>query len=471
MTEPLWTAAALADALGTAPSGDARDVTGVSIDTRTLRPGDLFAALKGERDGHDYVAAAFDKGAAAAIVERGRAAEFAGRGTVLPVDDVFAALQALGLAGRARSAARIAAVTGSVGKTGTKEALRIVLSAQAATHASVASYNNHFGVPLTLARMPVDAHFGVFEIGMNNAGEIAPLAAMVRPHVAVITTVEAVHLENLGSLEAIADEKAAIFSGLTSGGTAVINRDNPHYARMRAAAERSPAGRIASFGEHAEADVRMTRVILKPDMSVVEAVVHGVPVTYRLGSPGKHIAMNSLAVLAASEALGADLAVTALAMGDVKPPSGRGERIELGENGSRVTLMDESYNANPASMRAALSILGQVPVGLRGRKVAVMGDMLELGPDAESLHAGVAAAVEEHGIDLVFCCGPLMKHLWNALPREKRGGYAPDSEALAEAVLSGVRPGDAVMVKGSNGSRMARVVSALKARYAASAAA
>ncbi len=471
MTRALWTAAELAEALATTPTGAPHEATGVSIDTRTLAKGDLFVALKGERDGHDFVAAAFEKGAACALVETGRAAEFAPLGTVLPVADTFAALQRLGRAGRARSEARIAAITGSVGKTGTKEALRIVLSAQAQTHASVASYNNHFGVPLTLARMPAEAHFGIFEVGMNNPGEIAPLSAMVQPHVAVITTVEAVHLENLGSLEAIADEKAAIFSGLAPGGTAVVNRDNAHYARMRAIAEKSPAGRIVTFGEHAEADVRMTRVILKPDMSVVEAVVNGTPVTYRLGSPGKHIALNSLAVLAAAEALGADLAIAALSMGDVTPPSGRGERIELGENGSRLTLLDESYNANPASMRAALSILGQVPVGLRGRRIAIMGDMLELGPEAAALHAGVAQAVEENGIDLVFCCGPLMKSLWNALPREKRGGYAPDSEALCEIVLAGVRPGDAVMVKGSNGSRMARVVSALKARYASSAAA
>lgn len=469
MTAPLWTAAALGDALGTAPSGEIAGVSGVSIDTRSLQPGDLFVALKGDRDGHDFVAAAIAKGAAAAVVERGRAVEFAVAGPVLPVDDTFAALGRLGLAGRARSSAKIAAVTGSVGKTGTKEALRVVLSAQAATHASVASYNNHFGVPLTLARMPASAHYGVFEIGMNNPGEIAPLSAMVRPHVAVITTIEAVHLENLGSLEAIADEKSAIFSGLEPGGTAVINRDNPQFDRMCEHAAASPAGRLVTFGEHPDADVRMTRVILKPDLSIVEAVVHGLPVTYKIGSPGKHIALNSLAVLAAAEALGADLAETAIAMGEVTPPSGRGERIELGENGTRLMLLDESYNANPASMRAALSILGQVPVGLRGRRIAIMGDMLELGPEAPTLHAGVARAVEEYGIDLVFCCGPLMKSLWNALPREKRGGYAADSEALVESVLASVRPGDAAMVKGSNGSRMARVVAALKSRYASAA--
>ncbi len=469
MTVPLWTSAALGDALGTAASGSAKDVSGVSIDTRSLQPGDLFVALKGDRDGHDFVAAAFEKGAAAAVVERDRAADFAASGPVLPVDDTFAALQRLGVAGRDRSFAKIAAVTGSVGKTGTKEALRIVLSAQAATHASVASYNNHFGVPLTLARMPAAAHYGVFEVGMNNPGEIAPLSAMVRPHVALITTVEAVHLENLGSLEAIADEKSAIFSGLEPGGTAVINRDNAQFDRMCEHAAASPAGRLVTFGEHSEADVRMTRVILKPDLSIVEAVVHGMPVTYKIGSPGKHIALNSLAVLAVAEALGADLAETAMAMGEVTPPSGRGQRIELGTNGAKVTLLDESYNANPASMRAALSVLAQVPVGLRGRKVAIMGDMLELGPEASALHGGVAEAVEEHGIDLVFCCGPLMKSLWNAVPREKRGGYAVDSESLVEAVLAAVRPGDAVMVKGSNGSRMARVVAALKSRYASGA--
>ncbi|WP_406858634.1 UDP-N-acetylmuramoylalanyl-D-glutamyl-2,6-diaminopimelate--D-alanyl-D-alanine ligase [Alsobacter sp. KACC 23698] len=446
-------------------------VTGVSIDTRTLQPGELFFAIKGDaRDGHDFVAAALEKGAGAAVVAEDRAAGFAGAGALFAVPDVLAAMQRLGLAARARTDARIAAVTGSVGKTGTKEALRTVLATQGATHASAASYNNHWGVPLTLARMPQATRYGVFEIGMNHAGEIEPLVAMVRPHVALITTVEPVHLENLGSIEAIADAKAEIFTGLGAGGTAVINRDNPHYERLRRHAEASPAGRIVSFGEHPDADVRLTRAILKPDMTIVEATLFGEPVTYRIGSPGKHAAMNSLGVLGVVEALGGDLALAAIAMADVTPPSGRGEQIRLPAPGGDIALYDESYNANPASVRAALGVLGQAPVGLRGRRIAVLGDMLELGPEAPELHAGLASAVEENGVDLVFAAGPLMKHLWQALPMEKRGAYAANSAELAPLVAGALRAGDVVTVKGSNGSRTGLVVAALKSRFATNAA-
>ncbi|MHB2167567.1 UDP-N-acetylmuramoylalanyl-D-glutamyl-2,6-diaminopimelate--D-alanyl-D-alanine ligase [Alsobacter sp. R-9] len=475
MTSPtatdLWTADALRAAMGaTLAGGPLGPVNGVSIDTRTLAPGDLFFAIRGDsRDGHDFVASALEKGAAAAVVAADRAAEFQGRGVLLVVPDVLDAMVALGRAARARTAAQVVAVTGSVGKTGTKEALRIILSRQGPTHASVASYNNHWGVPLTLARMPAASRFGVFEIGMNNAGEIAPLVAMVRPHVAVVTTVEPVHLENLGSVEAIADEKASIYGGLVEGGTAVINRDNPHFERMLGHARRSSAGRILTFGEHADADVRLTRLVTRPDMSVVEATVLGTPVTYQLGSPGRHVALNSLAVLAVVEALGADLALAALAFADVRPPSGRGEQIRVMVPGGEIALYDESYNANPASMRAALDVLGQAPVGFRGRRVAVLGDMLELGPDGPAMHAGLAQAIIDNRIDVVFAAGPLMKHLWQALPVEKRGAWAPSAAELEPHVLKGLRPGDAVTVKGSNGSRTAIIVTALKTRYAATA--
>ncbi|WP_460448819.1 UDP-N-acetylmuramoylalanyl-D-glutamyl-2,6-diaminopimelate--D-alanyl-D-alanine ligase [Alsobacter sp. SYSU BS001988] len=468
----LWLAADLAAAMEARPVGEPpAAVTGVSIDTRTLQPGELFFAIKGDaRDGHDFVAAALEKGAGAAVVAEDRAAGFAGAGALFAVPDVLAAMQRLGLAARARTDARIAAVTGSVGKTGTKEALRTVLAAQGPTHASAASYNNHWGVPLTLARMPQATRYGVFEIGMNHAGEIEPLVAMVRPHVALITTVEPVHLENLGSIEAIADAKAEIFTGLQAGGTAVINRDNPHYERLRRHAEASPAGRIVSFGERPEADVRLTRAILKPDMTIVEATLFGEPVTYRIGSPGKHAAMNSLGVLAVVEALGGDLALAAIAMADVTPPSGRGEQVRLPAPGGDIALYDESYNANPASVRAALGVLGQAPVGLRGRRIAVLGDMLELGPESPELHAGLASAVEENGVDLVFAAGPLMKHLWQSLPMEKRGAYAANSAELAPLVAGALRAGDVVTVKGSNGSRTGLVVAALKSRFATNAA-
>src|SRR5918997_6578861 len=330
MNRPLWTR----DEIAAATRGWITDgfgpVTGVSIDTRTLAPGDLFFAIRGDaRDGHDFVRDALGKGAAAAVVAEERAPDFADDGTLIVVPDVLAAMRDLARLSRARTNARVVAVTGSVGKTGTKEALRLVLSRQGATHASVASYNNHWGVPLTLARMPRRSAFGVFEIGMNHIGEIEPLTRLVRPHVAVITTVEPVHIEYFRSIWSIADAKGEIFAGLEPGGTAVINRDNAFYERLRAHAQASPAGRIVSFGEHEAADVRAERIILKADLSVVEARVLGEPVTYRLGTPGRHIALNSLGVLAVAHALGADLAVAALALADLKPPVGRGERTML----------------------------------------------------------------------------------------------------------------------------------------------
>ncbi len=465
---PLWTAQDLIPAMQARPAGAPVGVcTGISIDTRTLAPGDVFFAIRGEtRDGHDFAAAALGKGASAAVVAHERVGAFEGLGPCLAVDDVLEAMVRLGGAARARAQARIAAVTGSVGKTGTKEALRTLLSRQGATHASVASYNNHWGVPLTLARMPAATAFGVFEIGMNHGGEITPLSAQVQPHVALVTTVEAVHLENLGSVEAIADAKAEIFSGLVPGGTAVINRDNPYYAHLRRHAAASPAGRIVTFGEHREADVRMTRVILQPDLSIVEAVAEGTEITYRIGSPGRHIALNSLGVIATVLALGGDLTLACLAFADVTPPTGRGQQIRLVAPGGAIALYDESYNANPASMRAAFGILGQAAVGLRGRRIAILGDMLELGPDAPKLHAGLAPALLDNGIDVVYAAGPLMKSLWQVLPIEMRGGYAETAAELAPIVASALRAGDAVSVKGSNGSRMSAVVAAITSRFA-----
>ena len=328
----LWTPQALDEATGGTLVGAPRAVTGASIDTRTLQPGDLFFAIRGDaRDGHDFVADALGRGAGAAVVARDRAAALRSHGPVLAVpgdgpDPVLDAMRALGRAARARTGASVVAVTGSVGKTGTKEALRHVLGAQGATHASVASYNNHWGVPLTLARMPAETRYGVFEVGMNHAHEILPLTAQVRPDVALITTVEPVHIEHFPSLSAIADAKGEIFFGLKPGGVAVINRDNPNFSRLLAHAQASPAGRVVSFGEHEGADVRALRIVLRPDLSVVDAVVMGQPVTYRLGTAGRHAAMNSLGVLAAVHSLGADLAQAALALSRLSPPAGRGHR-------------------------------------------------------------------------------------------------------------------------------------------------
>ena len=468
----LWTPQALDEATGGTLVGAPRAVTGASIDTRTLQPGDLFFAIRGDaRDGHDFVADALGRGAGAAVVARDRAAALRSHGPVLAVpgdgpDPVLDAMRALGRAARARTGASVVAVTGSVGKTGTKEALRHVLGAQGATHASVASYNNHWGVPLTLARMPAETRYGVFEVGMNHAHEILPLTAQVRPDVALITTVEPVHIEHFPSLSAIADAKGEIFFGLKPGGVAVINRDNPNFSRLLAHAQASPAGRVVSFGEHEGADVRALRIVLRPDLSVVDAVVMGQPVTYRLGTAGRHAAMNSLGVLAAVHSLGADLAQAALALSRLSPPAGRGERTALRLADGEAFLVDESYNANPASVRAALATLAGIETGPRGRRIAVLGDMLELGPTSEDLHRGLAEAVEAAGIDLVFTAGTRMRHLFEALPMSRRGIAAAESGDLVEPLAKLLRAGDAVMVKGSNSIRMGRIVEALKARYA-----
>lgn len=462
---PLMTSAFIETVLHVQATSSFSAITGVSIDTRTLQPGDLFVALAGDqRDGHEFVETAFQKGAAAALVNREKGDALSKLGPLFPVDDGLAALVQLGAAARARlsSDARIVAVTGSVGKTGTKEALRLVLSKQGATHASVASYNNHFGVPLTLARMDGATKFGIFEIGMNHAGEIEPLARQVKPHVALITTVEAVHIENFPNVEAIADEKSAIFSGLEDGGTAIINRDNPHYERMWTHASRSKAGRLLSFGENPFADIRLASLKMDPEGSDILAEINGVPLAYRLGSPGKHLALNSLGILAVCLALGADLEAASLSLADVKPPQGRGARLSWGDGDDRITLIDESYNANPTSMRAAFALLSSTEVGINGRRIALLGDMLELGQEAETFHAGLASSIEEQGIDLVYACGPLMRALFEALPRGRKGAWFSTSQELASFIVEQIRRGDALMVKGSNGSRMRLVVEEIK---------
>ena len=441
-------------------------ISGMSIDTRSIACGDLFFALQGEsRDGHAFVPAAFEKSAAAAVVTQGHVGSLGGLGTLYVVDDPLKAMERLGRAARARMAGQVVAVTGSVGKTSTKEALRHVLARQGATHASVASYNNHWGVPLTLARMPRETEFGVFEIGMNHPFEILPLTGMVKPNVAMITTVEPVHLEHFSAVTGIADAKGEIFSGLLPGGTAIISRDNPHYERLKAHAAASPAGRIISFGEHEAADVRLLKIALTPDRSAVEARIHGQPVSFLVGAPGKHMAINALAVLAAAQAMGADLAIAAISLADLSAGSGRGQRTELQAPAGTFTLLDESYNANPASMRASMALLAQLDVGLRGRRIAVLGDMLELGPTGPELHHALVDSIIEHNLDLVFCAGPLMKNLWQALPSDKRGAYASSAAELQPAVLDVIQSGDAVMIKGSLGSRMGPIVSAIKSRY------
>ncbi|MGZ3352066.1 MAG: UDP-N-acetylmuramoylalanyl-D-glutamyl-2,6-diaminopimelate--D-alanyl-D-alanine ligase, partial [Xanthobacteraceae bacterium] len=443
-----------------------QSVSGISIDSRTLAPGDAFFAIQGEhRDGHDFVASAMTAKAGLAVVADGRSEGLPRDAPLLVVPDVLAALRALAAAARTRLHGKVIGVTGSVGKTGTKEALRLALSKDGETHASAASYNNHWGVPLSLARCPASARYAVLEMGMNHAGEIEPLTRLVRPQVAIVTTVEPVHLEFFRSVDAIADAKAEIFLGIEPGGAAVINRDNPQFARLERAAQDAGVARILSFGEHARADARLIRCALQSEGSTVEARILGTEVTYKLGAPGRHLVLNSLAVLAASVLAGADLALAALALAKLQPASGRGARISLEMPGGTALLIDESYNANPASMRAALALLGHSQVGPRGRRIAILGDMLELGPRGRDLHRELAEAVLANEVDLVFCCGPLMRALWEALPSGRQGSYAEASTALEPQVLAAIQPGDAVMVKGSLGSRMAPIVKALQTRY------
>jgi UDP-N-acetylmuramoyl-tripeptide--D-alanyl-D-alanine ligase len=465
MVEPLWTMGEIVAATGGSCLGDATmPVTSLSIDSRSLGRGEGFVAIRGpNRDGHSFVEAALGSGAACAIVDRSFPAGDEER--LVRVGDTLEALNALGRAGRARATDTVViAVTGSVGKTGTKEALRLTLAPSGSVHASVKSYNNHWGVPLSLGNMPKDVRFGVFEIGMNHAGEIDVLTRLVRPQIAIITTVAPVHLGFFRSVEDIADAKAEIFHGLEPAGTAIINRDNPLYERLKRHAEQHGA-RIVSFGETEGADARVLAIELKPDGSEVRADVLGEVVSYRLGAPGRHVVQNSLAVLAAVKLAHADLGAAARALADLRAQAGRGGRTLFPGRGGNIAIIDESYNANPASMRAALATLGLTPRYEFKRRVAVLGDMLELGTQGAKLHQELAEVVDGAGVDVVFACGELMGSLYQALPAGRRGAYAKTAEDLQPLLTAGVGPGDVIMVKGSLGSRMGPLVEALKRRF------
>nr|WP_245214645.1 UDP-N-acetylmuramoyl-tripeptide--D-alanyl-D-alanine ligase [Pararoseomonas indoligenes] len=447
----MWDSAALRAATG----GDVPDgvaVSGVSIDSRSVGPGDLFVALRDVRDGHDFVPDAMARGAACAMVDR----EVPGAVPLLRLGDTLAGLTALGAAGRARSPARFVAVTGSVGKTSTKEMLAAGLSACGAVHAAVASYNNHWGVPLTLARMPVSAGFGVIEVGMNNRGEIAPLSRLARPHVAVITTIAPAHLGRLGSMEAIAEEKADIVLGLEPGGVAVIPAEGPCAALLHRRAEEAGV-RAVLFGESGTARLLDWRG--DAESQSFRVGLDGESFAVSLPVPGRHMAMNAVASMAAARALGADPRSFAEGLARFAPLAGRGARVVVPVAGGAVLLLDESYNANTTSMRAALAVLAAQE---GTRRVAVMGDMLELGNEGAAMHAALAADAAACA-DVVFTCGPQMAALHDALPAEKRGAHAADSAALAPLVADALRARDSVLVKGSLGSRMAVVVRAIKA--------
>ena len=464
----LWTSAEAAAATGGRTTTD-WSCTGVSIDTRTLAEGDLFVALTDVRDGHDFVAQALAKGAAAALVSR--VPEDVPEGApLLIVDDVLPALERLGQAGRARTQARVAAVTGSVGKTSTKEMLLAMLSDQGRTHASVASYNNHWGVPLTLARMPQDSAFAIIEIGMNHPGEIAPLARMAAPEVAMVTTVAAAHLEAFENIEGIAVEKASIFEGVTEGGTAVYNADIDQADILRDKAVACGLRPVA-FGLRAE-DYRLKDVTVQDDTTIVQAEAGGMPLLFKIATAGRHFAMNGLGALAVVEALGGDLALAAQSLGRWTPYRGRGQRetihLDPVETQLVLELIDDSYNANPTSMAAALEVLAAAtpPSGdastRKGRRVAFLGDMKELGGGAKALHADLARLDAMERIDTVHCVGPLMRALYDSLPAHRRGDWTETSEEMLGALASRIGAGDVVLAKGSLSMKLGLLVDAIR---------
>ncbi len=445
----LWSAAEAESAtLGKASKPFA--VNGLSIDTRTLKAGDLFVALKGDnRDGHDFVRAAFEAKAGAALVTH---TPDGVSGPLLTVAHTQRGLEDLARAARARSNAKILAVTGSAGKTTTKEILALACNALGRTHASAASYNNHWGVPLSLAALPRDAEYGIFEVGMNHFGELRNLVGFVRPHVALITTIAPAHLEFFGTCEAIADAKSEIFEGLLPGGAGLIPSDSPYADRLKARAKQAQVSRIVTFGK--AGDARLISLAPDGDGMRVKCDILGVAVDCLVGAPGEHIAQNLVGALAAIALLEGDVLNAAAALKNFTALKGRGARFDV--NG--ISVIDESYNANPASMAAALALLGSA----KGRKIAVLGDMLEMGEGGVAHHAGLAAPIEANKVDLVFACGAQMKALWEALPAARRGGYAENSTALLPMVTAALKPGDTVLVKGSNGARMSVILEALK---------
>ncbi len=453
---PLWTAAEIARACGGEARGDFA-VSGITFDSREVGPGDLFIALRGERtDGHLFAASARESGAAGLLVSDPQVP-----GPAVLVPDTMKALEDLAAAARARTDARIIGVTGSVGKTSTKEALFAALDRMAPgrTHRSVKSYNNHTGVPLSLARMKRESRFAVLEMGMNHAGELSALTRLVRPHVALVTAIASAHREFFASEEEIADAKAEIFEGLESGGVAILPEDSPHRDRLRQAAQMR-AARILTFGQGAGADVRASYVLRAPKGgSMVTAVFAQAQLSFTLAPPGDHWVNNALAVLAAVEAVGGDLGAAGLALADLGGLKGRGERRPIGLADGEALLIDESYNANPASMEATLKVLGAEPVA--GRRIAILGAMRELGQESDRFHAALAEPVAEAGVDYAILVGEEMASLAKALGRRTDLAHVPDAKAAIQLAREAIGPGDAVLVKGSNSIGLAALVDAL----------
>ncbi|QPB21855.1 UDP-N-acetylmuramoylalanyl-D-glutamyl-2,6-diaminopimelate--D-alanyl-D-alanine ligase [Rhizobium sp. 007] len=465
----LWTtddmiAAMAGRPFGTLPEG----ITGISIDSRSIGTGEAFFAIKGDRvDGHDFASMAMANGAALLVVSEARLPGL-GRLTVpmIVVDDVLAALGRLAVASRQRSRAQIIAVTGSVGKTTTKEMLRHVLSPSGKVHASVASFNNHWGVPLTLARMPLDTHFGVFEVGMNHPGEIRPLVKMIRPHVAVVTTIAPAHLGNFKSIKEIAAAKAEVFEGLVHGGHVVLNRDSDQYNFLERTAQSLGIENIHSFGQHAKAEFRLAEFNGSDESSALWLTIDGDTFEVAIGAPGRHIAENALAALGIVTLVNADLDKAIAALATLQPEKGRGRRHKLSIGNGSFTLIDESYNANPASMRAAIALLATAGPAGRGRRIAVLGDMLEMGEYAQKVHSDLSGPLLAAGIEHVWLAGKDMLALKESLPDSVQIEYREKTEELTEYVLNSVAPGDVLMVKSSLGIGFGKIVAAILDRFA-----
>ena len=456
MSKSLWTSDEIATATGGALSGAPFSVNGISIDTRSIEPADLFVALAGVRDGHEFVPQALAAGAAGSLASK------AVEGSSVQVAETLAALEMLGQAARERAPqVRRGAVTGSVGKTSVTQAIRAGLERAGRAHSSVKSYNNHIGVPLTLARMPRDTERAIFEIGMNHADEITPLSRFVRPHAVAITTVGPVHVENFpDGEEGVARAKAEIFAGIEPGGVAVLNADNKWFELLSEEAHKAGAT-VRSFGAGQSCDAQLVDFAPEPGRAIIKARLHGKALDFPILQTGFHWGPNSMAVLLMLEALDVGLEDSLAALGSFEPLAGRGAERAIQLPGGLFTLIDESYNANPISMGAAFATLGARKAS--GRRIVALTDMLELGAEGPAFHAGLASPLEAAGVDLVFCAGPLMKSLWDALPPTRRGGYAVNAAELAPLIRAAVGPGDLVMVKGSNGSRASAVAAALSA--------
>lgn len=446
--------------VGTLP----KSVKGISIDTRTLEAGDAFFAIKGERfDGHDFLVAAMRAGAAVAVVDESKLVSLGSlKLPLIVVRDVMDAMRRLGEVSRMRSKAQIIAITGSVGKTTTKEMLKTVLTPSGSVHASVGSFNNHWGVPLTLARMPQDTKFGVFEIGMNHAGEITPLVKMVRPHVAMITAIAPAHIGAFDSIEDIARAKAEIYLGVVPGGYALVNHDDRRYVMLRDLAAEAGIEHLASYGQKRGSDFWLRELDKTGDGSKLSVRIKGKDHAYEIAVPGEHMALNSVGVFGAAVLLGADVTKTREALSRIEPADGRGTRYTIGGSGAMgVTIIDESYNANPASMEAALEVLGNHEGVKTKRRIAVLGDMLELGRKSKKYHEGLAKPISSSKADIVFLVGTEMEYLAKILPKEKLGGYFKDTAVLSERLKATIKSGDVVMLKASKLIGFAKVVQEL----------